>query len=191
MEQHRPRVLLDQAALAAGLDALATRLRPLLEGKEVTVVVILGGAIIFAADLVRRLSPGLVIDFLRIQTYGDSTGPQRPPRADWRPHPDNVRGRHVLLVDDILDTGRTMQEAVRVLRDEMEAASVFVVTLVDKPVRRAAPVQADECVLRLQEDVFLVGYGLDFEGRYRNLPQVMALEGLPRRAERDAEPVAR
>ncbi|TAH34525.1 MAG: hypoxanthine phosphoribosyltransferase [Planctomycetota bacterium] len=176
MENLRHRVILDEAALQAGLDALAERLRPRLEGKDVTVVVVLGGAVIFAADLVRRLQPGLVMDFLRIQSYGAARDPQRAPHADWRPHAENVIGRHVLLVDDVLDTGRTLREAVRVLGEEMGAASVITVVLVDKPARRALPIQVDDCVLRLEENLFLVGYGLDLGGRYRNLPRVLALE---------------
>ena len=176
MEQYSRRTLLDSQDLTQGLDALADRLRPELDAHDVTVVTILGGAVIFAADLVRRLQPGLVMDFLRIQTYGDSTSPQRAAQADWVPHRDNVRGRDVLLLDDILDTGRTMAEARRLLLEDMGARSVKVVVLVDKPVRRQAEVEADDCVLRLEEDVFLVGFGLDLGGRYRNLPELLALE---------------
>lgn len=176
MEPPRHRVVLSEAAVQAGLDALAVRLRQRLGEQEVTVVVILGGAVLFAADLVRRLPAGLVMDFLRIQTYGVAREPQRPAVADWRPHPENIRGRHVLLLDDILDTGRTLAAAERLLREEMGAAAVTKVVLVDKPARRQAAVAADDCVLRLEEDLFLVGYGLDLAGRYRNLPAVLALE---------------
>ncbi len=176
MEDYHQRVLLSREALARGLDELAARLRPRLEGREVTVVAILGGAIIFAADLIRRLHPGLVLDFLRIQTYGDDRSPQRAPVADWTPDPRFIRGRHVLLLDDILDTGRTMTEARRLLLEEMGAAAVDVVVLVDKPARRVVPIEPRDCVLRLEEDLFLVGYGLDLAGRYRNLPALVALE---------------
>jgi len=176
MEGFNRRTLLDRKSIEEGLDALAERIAPGLEGKEVTVIPILGGAMIFAADLVRRLPAGLVMDFLRIQTYGDEMSPQKEASADWLPHPDNVRGKHILLLDDILDTGRTMQEARRLLIEDMGAVEVTVVVFVDKPVRRQTDVVADDALMVLNEDLFLVGFGLDLAGRYRNLPDLLALE---------------
>ena len=169
-------VVLDRQGLAQGLDQLAGRLEPLLEGKEVTVIPIMGGAMFFAADLVRRLPPGLVMDFLRIQTYGDATSPQRYAKIDWTPHEDNIRDKTVLLLDDILDTGRTMTEARRFLLEEMGAGEVIVVVMVDKPIRRAVDIQADDCVIKIEEDLFLVGCGLDLAGKFRNLPEILALD---------------
>jgi len=118
----------------------------------------------------------LVMDFLRIQTYGNEMSPQNQATADWLPHPDNVRGKHVLLLDDILDTGRTMEEARRIMIEDMGAAKVTVVVFVDKPVRRQTKVVADDALMVLNEDLFLVGFGLDLAGRYRNLPDLLALE---------------
>lgn len=176
MEGYNQRMLLDRNGIEKGLDALAARLIPRLEGEDVTVIPILGGAMIFAADLVRRLPAGLVMDFLRIQTYGNEMSPQNQANVDWLPHPDNVRGKHVLLLDDILDTGRTMEEARRLLIEDMGAAKVTVVVFVDKPVRRQADIVADDALLVLNEDLFLVGFGLDLAGRYRNLPDLLAIE---------------
>lgn len=176
MGRYHGRTLLCREDLAKGLDSLAVRLETRLGDGPVTAVAILGGAIMFAADLLRRLPAGIILDFLRIQSYGDASSPERRPQADWMPHVENVRGRHVLLLDDILDTGRTMKEARRVLLDELGAARVTSVVLVDKPVRRAVAVEADDRVLVLEEDLFLVGYGLDFAGRYRNLPDLVALD---------------
>ena len=122
MERFHRRVLLSQEALSTGLDQLAHRLIPQLDGKEVTVIPIMGGAMFFAADLVRRLPAGLVMDFLRIQTYGDATSPQKEAKLDWVPHVDNIRGKTVLLLDDILDTGRTMKEATRFLTNAGDAS---------------------------------------------------------------------
>lgn len=176
MTEFSRRVLLSREEVAAGLAALAERLRPRLDGREVTVVPIMGGAMFFAADLVRHLPPGLILDFLRIQTYGDAMAPQSEPEVEWRPARDNVAGRTVLLLDDILDTGRTMREAQRFLRGELDAAEVVSAVLVDKPARRAVDVEVDDCVLRLDEDLFLIGCGLDWAGKYRNLPELCALE---------------
>ena len=183
MIHYRHRILLRSQELSEALDALASRLQPKLGDLPVTAIPILGGAMFFAADLVRRLPAGLVMDFLRIQTYGDATSPQREAKADWLPHEDNVRGRHVLLLDDILDTGRTVAAARKLLLEEMGAAQVTVVVLVDKPTRRTEPIQADDCAVRFDDDHFLVGFGLDYRGRFRNLPFLAALEtdkdGLP------------
>lgn len=179
MSEAQRRVLMDRDQIAAGLEDLAGRLRPRLADREVTVVPIMGGAMIFAADLVRHLPPGLILDFLRIQTYGDATSPQTEPEVEWRPDRANVAGRTVLLLDDILDTGRTMQEARRFLLEECDAAEVLCVVLVDKPARRAVEIEADDCVLHLEEDLFLVGCGLDWAGKYRNLPELCAIEGAP------------
>jgi hypoxanthine phosphoribosyltransferase len=176
MQDWRRQTLLDAAGIARGMDALAGRLRPRLAGCRVTAIPVLGGAFVFAADLVRRLPPDLTLDFMRIQTYGSGTRPMREARADWLPAAENVRGRTILLLDDILDTGRTMSAARHLLLEEMGAAEVLVVVFVDKPVRRAVPISADDCVLRLDKDAFLVGYGLDFDGAWRGLPDLVALE---------------
>lgn len=172
----RHRILLGEEEIRRGLDALAERLRPRLEGRAVTVVPVLGGAVVFAADLLRRLAPETALDFVRIQTYGDATRPGREATADWLPRPELVRGRTVLLLDDILDTGRTLREARRLLIEDFGAAEVLIVVFVDKPVRRAVPIEPDDCVLRLDADEFLVGYGLDWGGAWRGLPWLAALE---------------
>ncbi|MHC4380674.1 MAG: phosphoribosyltransferase [Planctomycetota bacterium] len=183
MKRYRHRTVLGKEELSAALDGLAERLIPRLGEDEITAIPVLGGAMIFAADLVRRLPAGLVMDFIRIQTYGNSTSPEKAAKPDWTPNPANVEGRHILLLDDILDTGRTLTEARRFLLDEMGAAKVTIAVLIDKPVRRAVPIEADEYAVQFLEDLFLVGYGLDFQGRYRNLPHLLALEtgadGLP------------
>ena len=176
MENYDCRTLLDSASIEEGICALAGRLQPNLEGDEVTVVPILGGAMFFAADLVRHMPAGLVMDFLRIQTYGDSTSPQKSDSADWLPNEKNIRGKHVLLLDDILDTGRTLHEARRLLLDDMGATKVTIAVFVDKPIRRQTDVVADDSVLLLHDDLFLVGYGLDLAGRYRNLTELVALK---------------
>lgn len=179
MSEYQRQVLLSREEIEAGLAALADRLRPRLDGRELTVIPIMGGAMIFAADLIRELPPGLILDFLRIQTYGDATSPQSEPVVEWRPDRANVEGRTVLLLDDILDTGRTMQEARRFLLEECGAAEVLCVVLVDKPARRAVDITADDQVLHLDEDLFLVGCGLDWAGKYRNLPELCFIEQVP------------
>ncbi|MBC8369299.1 MAG: hypothetical protein H8E25_04820 [Planctomycetes bacterium] len=183
MQRYKHRQILDAAGVSLALDGLAEQLQPLLGDDEVTAIPIMGGAMIFAADLVRRLPAGLVMDFIRIQTYGDATSPQNEAQADWVPKEENVKGKHILLMDDILDTGRTMNYARKFLLDEMGASKVTIAVLIDKPARRAIDIAPDAAAIDLAEDLFLVGVGLDFKGRYRNIPDLLALEtgddGLP------------
>ena len=183
MIRYRHRIVLRSEELSEALDGLAERLEPLLGGDDVTAIPVLGGAMFFAADLVRRLPSGLVMDFIRIQTYGDATSPQQEAKPDWLPNPSNVEGKHVLLLDDILDTGRTMSAARKFLIEQMGAAKVTIAVLIDKPVRRAVAIEPDAYAVQFDDDQFLVGFGLDYRGRFRNLPFLAALEtdidGLP------------
>ncbi len=175
MRRYRHRVVLGQKDLDLAVKALAARLAPRLVG-EVTAIPILGGAMMFAADLLRRLPTSLRLDFLRLQSYGDHTRPQQVPMADWLPQARHVAGKTVLLLDDILDAGRTLQEAKRVLLEDFGAAQVLTTVFLDKPARRQVAMEADDFALRIEEDAFLVGYGLDYRGLYRNLPYIVALE---------------
>ncbi|HEX9795242.1 MAG TPA: phosphoribosyltransferase family protein [Planctomycetota bacterium] len=175
MEVPNATVLLAPAEIERGLDRLAARLRPRFSGRKLTVVAVLNGAAIFAADLVRRLEPGLQLEFLRMCSYGSGTAPAHVPELLLRPDAARVRGRHVLLLDDILDTGRTLAGAQEVVRG-MGAAGLTSVVLIDKTPRRRVPVVLDDRLLQLDRDAFVVGYGLDHDGLWRNLPALMALE---------------
>ncbi len=140
-------------------------------GGDLLLVPLLTGTIIFLADLLRCLSLPLRVDFLGVSSYRDGTVSReliltKELRLE-------ARDRHVLLVDDILDTGRTLawvQAKLRALRPR----SLRTCVLLDKPARRLEPVQADYVGFTIP-DVFVVGYGLDFAERYRNLPFVGVL----------------
>lgn len=166
------RILLDEARIMAGIDSIASEMTELYRDRELTVVAVLKGSSIFVADLIRRLPIPLQLAFACAESYREGT---RPGELDLRllPHGEEVAGRHVLLVDDILDSGRTMNS----VRAEMVAAgAVDVKTCVflDKPSRRQVEIRPDFRCFEV-EDVFVVGYGLDFAGKYRNLPYVGAL----------------
>jgi len=137
-------------------------------GHDLVVVALLHGTVLFLADLVRHLPLPLKLDFLGVSSYRGSTRPgaleiTRELRLD-------VRGREVLIVDDILDTGRTL-EAVRNRIGDLRPAGIRTCVLLDKPSRRERPVQADYVGFRIP-DVFVVGYGMDHDERFRNLPFV-------------------
>lgn len=138
---------------------------------ELVVVALLNGTVMFLADLVRHLSLPLRLDFIGVSSYGPGTESRdlvftKELRLD-------VRGRDVLLVDDILDTGRTMRHVLQRVR-ALQPRRIRVCVLLDKPSRRVERVKADYVGFRIP-DLFVVGYGLDFAERYRNLPFIGVL----------------
>ena len=141
--------------------------------EEVILVGILKGAFVFLADLVRFLSVPARVDFMCVSSYGKATTTSGVVRI-LKDLDESVEGRHVLLVEDIVDTGLTLQY----LKDNLEtrgAASVEVCVLLDKQERRLVDVPLDYCGFTVP-DRFLVGYGLDYRERYRHLPYIAILE---------------
>lgn len=141
-------------------------------GREILVVSVLKGSFIFLADLVRKLSVPVQIDFLRVVSYGAAT--ETAGVVQFRMDVDApVTGRHVLIVEDILDTGLTLDYLKRHLQSG-QPASLRTCTLLDKKGRRRVPFEADYVGFTI-DDHFVVGYGLDFDEHYRNLPDVCIL----------------
>ncbi|MFH1560934.1 MAG: hypoxanthine phosphoribosyltransferase [Chloroflexota bacterium] len=138
-------------------------------------VAVLKGSFIFLADLVRQMQRPVELDFLRLSSYGndvESSGKVRLRMGVTSP----VRGRDVLVVEDIVDTGLTTSYASRYLRRK-GASSVRLCTLLDKPSRRQVPVTLDYMGFTLPDE-FVVGYGLDFDEQYRHLPDIHILTGV-------------
>jgi hypoxanthine phosphoribosyltransferase len=173
VHQDLERILLREADIEQGIERLAGELTYAYAGKRLTVVAVLKGSFLFAADLVRRLPLPLELGFAVARSYADGTTP-RHLAVDLVPAESDLAGRDVLLVDDILDSGRTLQHLARELRAR-GAREVKTCVLLDKPARRAVDLRADWSCFTI-EDVFVVGYGLDFAGRYRNLPCIAALK---------------
>jgi hypoxanthine phosphoribosyltransferase len=145
----------------------------------VLVVGVLKGSVCFMADLVRRMTVSVTIDFLAVTPYAPGTGRVRLVKD----LDQDAAGRAIVVVEDIVDTGLTLGY----LRAELERrgpASLKVATLVDRPVRRLVPVAVDYVGLEVP-DVFVIGYGLDFAGRYRNLHGLWGADGLELAAEPD------
>ncbi|MCC6417486.1 MAG: hypoxanthine phosphoribosyltransferase [Gemmataceae bacterium] len=144
--------------------------------RPVTIVGVLTGCLMFLADLVRHLDLALRIDFIQASSY---RGPvTNPGELHIQPElvPD-VAGRHVLLLDDILDTGHTVAALVRHL-EGLGAASVRVAVLLRKRGRQEVPVEPDYCGFDIPDE-FVVGYGLDFNDEYRHLPYIAILPRFP------------
>ncbi len=166
-------ILLDEPTIIAGIDRVAGELTRFYEGDDFTVVGVLKGSCVFTADLIRRLPIPLELAFVAASSYRDGTTSGRLD-LNFFPAEHEIEGRRLLLIDDILDTGRTLAA----LRSELlgrGASEVKTCVFLDKPARRAVELDADFRCFEVA-DKFVVGYGLDFAGRYRNLPFVGALK---------------
>ena len=173
MEDDIERTLFDEQQILRGIDRVADEVTEAYRGREFTVVSVLKGSCIFASDLIRRIPIPLELAFVCASSYGDGTESKGRLAINFFPAEGEIEGRNLLLVDDILDTGRTMDR----LRTEFQArgaAEVRTCVFLDKPARRSVEFNADFRCFEV-EDLFVVGYGLDFAGRYRNLPFVGAL----------------
>ncbi|MCI0588630.1 MAG: hypoxanthine phosphoribosyltransferase [Planctomycetes bacterium] len=174
MENDVSKVLLTEAEIRAGLKRLAGELTVEYRGSDLAVVAVLHGSCVFVSDLIRLLPIPLTLEFLACGSYGEGTVSSGEVRLTFIPGAENFAGRRVLLVDDILDTGRTLLRVREALRAR-GAADVKTCVFLDKPSRRVVPIRSDFRGFEI-EDVFVVGYGLDFAGRYRNLPYLAALK---------------
>ena len=166
-------LFLSEAQIKEGVARLARQIQADYEGRPLLVVGVLRGAFVFMADLVRRLQLPLTVDFVRLASYGASTSSSGRVRLIHGVR-SSLRGRDVLGVEDIVDTGLTTSFLLAYLK-ERGAASVRICALLDKPARRRTQVSLDYVGFTVP-DRFLVGYGLDFDQRYRELPAVYALE---------------
>lgn len=162
-------VLLSEDQIQARIRELGARIAADYVGKDLLVIGLLNGVFIFMADLVRAVDLKLEVAFLRVASYGGNTtssGDVKVLHDVDKP----VLGRHVLIVEDIVDTGLTLHK-VRNMLLERQPASLRIATLLDKPSRRRVEVPVDYVGFTI-EDHFVVGYGLDMDGQYRNLPFV-------------------
>jgi hypoxanthine phosphoribosyltransferase len=166
-------ILLSRAEIASAVDRLAAEISRDYSVKNPLFIGILKGSFIFLADLVRTLDFPLELDFIRLSSYGsgrESSGAVRVVQGLR----SGVKGRHVLVIEDIVDTGITVAYLLDYLKKK-RPASVRLCALLDKPSRRRVPVEIDY-LGNTVPDKFLVGYGLDCDEKYRNLPDICVLE---------------
>jgi hypoxanthine phosphoribosyltransferase len=172
MQGHLERVLFDEPAINRRLDEIAVQISQDYRDRELTVIAVLNGSLMFMADLLRRIPVPLKLDCLSVVSYhgkGQTSGEVTFKQVAL---PDVV-GRHILILDDILDSGHTLAA----IREKLEAAkprSIRVCVLLSKRKQRARHVDADYVGFEI-EDEFVVGYGLDFMESYRNLPYIGVL----------------
>ncbi len=162
-------MLFPEDRLQSKVEEMAEQINRDYAGKEILVVGILRGAFVFLADLVRKLKGPLIIDFVAVSSYGDDTASSGVVRF-LKDLDESVAGRHVLLVEDIIDSGLTLKYLYKNLKAR-GPASLKVCTLLDKPSRRKVDFIPDYNGFTIP-DYFVVGYGLDRGQRYRNLPSI-------------------
>ena len=173
MHEDVKKVLIDEQVIEKRLDVMAEEILDDFGTEEFVAVVILKGALVFMADLLRRMPVPLEIECLNVASYHGGTESSGTVDFLDKKLPD-VRGRKVLVIDDILDTGRTLHEVGTRLRSQ-GAALVKSAVLLSKDKDRAEDVEADYTGF-LIGDEFVIGYGLDYRGRYRNLPYIGVLK---------------
>ncbi|MEW8978432.1 MAG: hypoxanthine phosphoribosyltransferase [Symbiobacterium sp.] len=173
MQQDIERVLITEAEIKAKVAELGAQISRDFAGKDLVVVGILKGAALFCSDLFRAITIPAELDFMRISSYGAATKSTGVHRVlldlDY-----TLEGRHVLIVEDIVDTGLTIKFLKEYL-SQRGPASLKVAALLDKPSRRKVPVTVDYCGFEVP-DFFVVGNGLDFGEKYRNLRDICILK---------------
>ena len=165
------RILITDLQIARRIRQMARKIERDFTGREMVVVSLLNGTVMFLADLIRHLSLPLRLDFIGVSTYG--AGTESGELVFTKELRLDMRGRDVLLVDDILDTGKTLSRVLPKLR-ALKPRRIKICVLLDKPSRRVEDVEADYVGFEIP-DFFVVDYGLDFAERYRNLPFVGVL----------------
>jgi hypoxanthine phosphoribosyltransferase len=166
------RVLFDEATILARLDEIAAEISADYRDRELTVIAVLNGSLIFMADLLRRVPLPLKLDCLSVASYHGGTKSTGEVVFRQVALPD-VAGRHILILDDILDSGLTLN-AIRRKLEQAKPLSIRVCVLLEKRIERAAPIDADYVGFEIGNE-FVVGYGLDYMERYRNLPCIGVL----------------
>jgi hypoxanthine phosphoribosyltransferase len=165
-------ILITQERIQRRIRLLAREIQRDFTGHDLVVVALLNGTIMFMGDLIRHLSLPMRLDFIGVSSYG--AGTESGDLVFTKELRLDVRGRDVLLVDDILDTGRTLKRVIEKLA-ALKPRRIKSCVLLDKPARRVEKIQADYVGFRIP-NAFVVGYGLDFAERYRNLPFVGVLK---------------
>ncbi|AUS07553.1 hypoxanthine phosphoribosyltransferase [Laceyella sacchari] len=173
MHQDIKEVLISEEQIKEKVRELGQRLSEEYKDLNPLCICVLKGAVPFMADLIREMPIKMEMDFMAVSSYGNSTTSSGVVRI-LKDLDASIEGRHVLIVEDIIDSGLTLSYLVEMLKGR-NAASVKIVTLLDKPDRRKVDLSPDYCGFTIP-DAFVIGYGLDFAEKYRNLPYIGVLK---------------
>ncbi|MBE7080104.1 MAG: hypoxanthine phosphoribosyltransferase [Clostridiales bacterium] len=163
------RVLIDEGEIAERIGEIAAQIDADYQGKIPIVICILKGSLVFCADLIRAMEVPVTLEFMKVSSYGASTTSSGKLSVSLDIM-SNIENKDVLIVEDIIDSGHTMKALTDMLKTR-NPATLRIVTLLDKPSRRVAPIEADYTCFEI-EDEFVIGYGLDYAEKYRDLPYV-------------------
>lgn len=167
------KILIDESTLRAGVDRLAAEIESRYRNKPLTLVGVLLGSVVFLADLMRRLTIPYGVEMISSRQMSSDTDKQGPLIIQADLLAPEVAGRHVLIIDDIYDTGETLWQLIPQF-DEFQAASVHAAVLLKKKGRQRVPLGPTLVGFEIP-DVYVAGYGMDYRGQYRNLPYIAAL----------------
>ncbi|MEG0778196.1 MAG: hypoxanthine phosphoribosyltransferase [Oscillospiraceae bacterium] len=167
------KVLLTEQELSTRVSEMGKSISEKYRGEEPLFVGVLKGSFVFMADLIRAVDLKCSIDFMAVSSYGGGTTSTGAVKINKDLNQD-IAGRHVIIVEDILDSGVTLNYLVGYLQNR-RPSEITLVTLFDKPARRKAPIKADFVGFEVPDE-FIVGYGLDYAEKYRNLPYIGVLK---------------
>ena len=162
-------VMIDEATVEARIAEIAQQLSKEYEGKTIHIIGVLKGSVFFMCELAKRLTVPVTMDFMSVSSYGNDTKSSGVVKM-IKDFDESIEGRDVVLIEDIMDSGRTLSYLINILK-ERKPASFKVVTLLDKPDRRVVELEPDITGFVIP-DRFVVGYGLDCAQKYRNLPYI-------------------
>ena len=173
LEQDIERVLFSEEALDKRVSEIADQINRDYAGKEPMLISVLRGSFVFMADLIRKIEVPCTVDFMAVSSYGRGTTSSGQVQIT-KDLSDDIEGKDIIVVEDILDSGNTLSYLLQLLRAR-KPASMRLCTLLDKPDRRVKEVHVDYTGFTIPDE-FVVGYGLDYAEKYRNLPYIGILK---------------
>lgn len=172
MSEYRPEVFIPEEEILERVNELGRAISNDYAGEELVVICILKGAFIFCSDLIKKIEAPVILDFMSISSYGESTTSSGEVRISMDIE-TSIAGKHVLVVEDIVDSGLSMKTVMPIL-EARNPKTIKLASLLFKPSRNTHPVNIDYLAFEI-EDKFVVGYGLDYAQHYRELPYIGVL----------------
>ena len=169
------RVLLSEEEVGKKIREIGEQISKDYEGKTVHLICVLKGGVFFTCELAKRITVPVTMDFMSVSSYGDETSSSGVVRI-VKDLDESLEGKDVLIVEDIIDSGRTLSHLLEILK-QRNPNSLRLCTLLDKPERRVKDVNVDYVCFNIPDE-FVVGYGLDYAQKYRNLPYIGVVEGV-------------
>ena len=173
MEKHHIEVMLPEEKVDARIHEIGEQISREYAGKSVHLICILKGSVYFTCELAKRITVPVTMDFMQCSSYGGDTKSSGIVRI-VKDLDENIEGKEVIIIEDIIDSGRTLSHLKKLL-GQRNPASLKICTLLDKPERRVVDVDVEYVGFQI-EDKFVVGYGLDYDQQYRNLPYIGVVE---------------